>query len=140
MERDPPRGLGAGIGQAIVGYSSASSCRQLATGGGSHLVSPTTQEPQFCFRRSAALPSRGLGGIYRPGAFPLARGEGPTPRTSGEMSSSPSADGSRDRRIPPADLPKFEQRYYVSRRKHEVKSRTAIRRLTDTRALPTGAT
>jgi len=31
----------------------------------------------------------------------------------------------------PADLPQFEQRYDVSRREHEVKSRTGIRRLSD---------
>ena len=77
----------AGIGKAIVGYSSASSGRQLATGGGSHLVSPTTQEPQFCFRRSAAIPSRGLSGIYCPCAFPLTRGEGPTPKPAGRYPS-----------------------------------------------------
>jgi hypothetical protein len=35
-----------------------------------------------------------------------------------------------------ADLPKFEPRYDASRREQEVKSRTGIRRLTDTCALP----
>jgi hypothetical protein len=36
------------------------------------------------------------------------------------------------------DLPKFEPRYDVSRREHEMKNRTGIRRLTDTCALPAG--
>ncbi len=35
-----------------------------------------------------------------------------------------------------ADFLKFEQRYDVSRREHKVKSRTEIRWLTDTCALP----
>ena len=41
-----------------------------------------------------------------------------------EVSVSPSADGSRHRRIFPRTFPNFEPRYDVSRREREVKSRT----------------